>query len=102
MFDVLLCDHHLPDGESFDILHGLPEKNPPPLIMMTAFGDRDLASQAFEQYPDEYVFHLRRPKFSSHFLDRQTYLKTTARCIAANKLQRAMHTINKLSANSQT
>ncbi|PCI43837.1 MAG: DNA-binding response regulator [Proteobacteria bacterium] len=55
MFDVLLCDHHLPDGESFDILHGLPEKNPPPLIMMTAFGDRDLASQAFAAGAYDYV-----------------------------------------------
>jgi len=26
--DVVLCDHHLPDGESFDVLSGLPEKTP--------------------------------------------------------------------------
>jgi len=53
--DVVLCDHHLPDGESFDVLHGLPEKNPPPLIMMTAFGNRDLASQAFAEGAYDYV-----------------------------------------------
>jgi len=53
--DVVLCDHHLPDGESFDVLHGLPEKNPPPLIMMTAFGNRDLASQGFSTGAYDYV-----------------------------------------------
>ncbi len=55
VFDILLCDHHLPDGESFDILHGLPAKNPPPLIMMTAFGNRDLASQALAAGAYDYV-----------------------------------------------
>jgi len=55
MFDVLLCDHHLPDGESFDVLRGLPDKNPPPLIVMTAFGDRDLASQIFAAGAYDYV-----------------------------------------------
>ncbi len=53
--DVILCDHHLPDGESFDVLCGLPEKNPPPLIMMTAFGNRDLASRAFAAGAYDYV-----------------------------------------------
>jgi len=53
--DVVLCDHHLPDGESFDVLSGLPEKNPPPLIMMTAFGNRGLASQAFAAGAYDYV-----------------------------------------------
>jgi len=55
IFDALLCDHHLPDGDSFDVLHGLPKKNPPPLIMMTAFGNRDLASQAFAAGAYDYV-----------------------------------------------
>jgi len=53
--DVVLCDHHLPDGESFDVLLGLPEKNPPPLIMMTAFGNRELASKAFAAGAYDYV-----------------------------------------------
>jgi len=55
VFDALLCDHHLPDGESFDVLHGLSETNSPPLFMMTAFGNRDLASQAFAEGAYDYV-----------------------------------------------
>jgi len=53
--DAVLCDHHLPDGESFDVLLGLSAKNPPPLIMMTAFGNRELASKAFEAGAYDYV-----------------------------------------------
>jgi len=53
--DAVLCDHHLPDGESFDVLLGLPNKSPPPLIMMTAFGNRELASKAFAAGAYDYV-----------------------------------------------
>jgi len=53
--DAVLCDHHLPDGESFDVLFGLPEKNAPALMMMTAFGNRELASQAFAAGAYDYV-----------------------------------------------
>ncbi|MBL1353613.1 MAG: response regulator, partial [Zetaproteobacteria bacterium] len=45
--DAVLCDHHLPDGESFDVLLALSGEHPIPLIMMTAFGNRELVSKAF-------------------------------------------------------
>jgi len=51
--DVILCDHNLPDGDSLDLLRALPQVKP--LIVMTAFGDRDLASRVFSAGAYDYV-----------------------------------------------
>jgi len=54
-FDAVLCDNYLPDGEGFDLLMALSGKDSPPLIMMTSFGNRELASKAFEAGAYDYV-----------------------------------------------
>lgn len=54
-FDAVLCDNYLPDGEGFDVLMALSGKDSPPLIMMTSFGNRELASKAFEAGAYDYV-----------------------------------------------
>jgi len=53
--DAVLCDHHFPDGESFDVLLALSGEHPIPLIMMTAFGNRELVSKAFAAGVYDYV-----------------------------------------------
>jgi len=53
--DAVLCDHHLPDGESFDVLLALSGEHAIPLIMMTAFGNRALVSKAFTAGVYDYV-----------------------------------------------
>ncbi len=54
-FDAVLCDNYLPDGEGFDILMALSGENAPAFIMMTSFGNRELASKAFEAGAYDYV-----------------------------------------------
>lgn len=52
--DAVLCDNFLPDGEGFDVLHAI-EGSGVALILMTAFGNRDLASRAFAAGAYDYV-----------------------------------------------
>ncbi|MDQ7002781.1 MAG: sigma-54 dependent transcriptional regulator [Ghiorsea sp.] len=52
--DAVLCDNFLPDGEGFDVLHAI-EGSGVALILMTAFGNRDLASKAFAAGAYDYV-----------------------------------------------
>mgnify|MGYP005841812257 CR=1 FL=1 len=54
-FDAVLCDNYLPDGEGFDVLMALSGKDSPAFIMMTSFGNRELASKAFEAGVYDYV-----------------------------------------------
>lgn len=54
-FDAVLCDNYLPDGEGFDVLTALAGKDSPAFIMMTSFGNRELASKAFEAGAYDYV-----------------------------------------------
>ncbi|MDX8409582.1 MAG: sigma 54-interacting transcriptional regulator, partial [Mariprofundales bacterium] len=54
--DALLCDVHLPDGDGFDLLRALKGMaDPPPCILMTAFGNRDIASRALQEGALDYV-----------------------------------------------
>ncbi len=54
-FDAVLCDIYLPDGEGFDVLLALSSRDSPSLIMMTALGNRALASKALEAGAYDYV-----------------------------------------------
>ncbi len=54
--DAILSDIRLPDGDGFDLLRTLKaQNNPVPCILMTAFGNRDLASQALMEGAYDYV-----------------------------------------------
>ena len=54
IIDAVLCDNFLPDGEGFDVLRAI-EGSGIALILMTAFGNRDLASRAFAAGAYDYV-----------------------------------------------
>ena len=54
-FDAVLCDNYLPDGEGFDVLMALSGKDAPAFIMMTSFGNRELASKALKSGAYDYV-----------------------------------------------
>ncbi len=53
-FDAILCDNFLPDGEGFDVLKSI-QGSDIALILMTSFGNRELASRAFEAGAYDYV-----------------------------------------------
>jgi DNA-binding NtrC family response regulator len=54
--DAILCDVYLPDGDGFDVLSALHRKpQAPPCILMTAFGDRNLAIRALTAGAYDYV-----------------------------------------------
>ncbi|MDQ6950909.1 MAG: sigma-54 dependent transcriptional regulator [Mariprofundales bacterium] len=54
--DAVLCDVHLPDGDGFDLLRAFKGMaDPPPCILMTAFGNRDIASRALQEGALDYV-----------------------------------------------
>lgn len=54
--DAILSDIRLPDGDGFDILRALKaQNNPVPCILMTAFGNRDLAEQALKNGAYDYI-----------------------------------------------
>lgn len=45
---VLLSDFHLPDGTGLDLLQQLGDRRPPRAVLMSAFSDRQLESQALQ------------------------------------------------------
>ncbi len=54
--DAILSDIRLPDGDGFDLLRDLKAKNNPvPCILMTAFGNRDIADQALKNGAYDYI-----------------------------------------------
>jgi len=53
-FDAVLCDNFLPDGEGLDLLTSVQMSNFA-FILMTSFGNRELASQAFEAGAYDYI-----------------------------------------------
>jgi len=54
--DAVLCDIYLPDGDGFDVLTALCQQPVPvPCILMTSFGDRDLAVRALTAGAYDYV-----------------------------------------------
>ncbi len=54
--DAILSDIRLPDGDGFDLLHALKARNDPvPCILMTAFGNRDIANQALKEGAYDYI-----------------------------------------------
>ncbi|MDQ6957797.1 MAG: sigma-54 dependent transcriptional regulator [Mariprofundaceae bacterium] len=54
--DAVLSDIRLPDGDGFDLLQTLKTMNNPlPCILMTAFGNRDLAEQALRNGAYDYI-----------------------------------------------
>jgi len=54
--DVILSDIRLPDGDGFDLLQNLKDhNNPVPCILMTAFGNRDIAGQALKNGAYDYI-----------------------------------------------
>ncbi len=54
--DAVLCDVYLPDGDGIDLLTALSQQTPRlPCIIMTAFGNRDLAVRALEAGAYDYV-----------------------------------------------
>jgi PAS domain S-box-containing protein len=58
-YDVLLLDYVLPDGDGLDLLGSLRARFPEMLvIVMTAFGDEDVAAEALRAGADDYVSKL--------------------------------------------
>jgi len=54
--DMILSDIRLPDGDGFDLLRALKvQNNPLPCILMTAFGNRELAEQALKNGAYDYI-----------------------------------------------
>jgi len=54
--DTILSDIRLPDGDGFDLLRALKtQNNSIPCILMTAFGNRDLAEQALNSGAYDYI-----------------------------------------------
>ena len=53
-FDAILCDNFLPDGEGLDLLKSI-QTSELAFILMTSFGNRELASQAFEAGAYDYI-----------------------------------------------
>jgi len=54
--DAVLSDIRLPDGDGFDLLRTLKvQNNPLPCILMTAFGNRELAEQALKDGAYDYI-----------------------------------------------
>jgi len=53
--DVILSDIRLPDGDGFDLLRTLKIQTPLPCILMTAFGNRELAEQALKNGAYDYI-----------------------------------------------
>jgi len=53
-FDAILCDNFLPDGEGLDLLTSV-QTSDIAFILMTSFGNRELASRAFEAGAYDYI-----------------------------------------------
>ncbi len=54
--DAVLSDIRLPDGDAFDLLRDMKSRHDPvPCILMTAFGNRDIAEQALRNGAYDYV-----------------------------------------------
>ncbi len=54
--DAILSDIRLPDGDAFDLLRDIQSRdNPVPCILMTAFGNRDIADQALKNGAYDYI-----------------------------------------------
>jgi len=54
--DAILSDIQLPDGDGFDLLRALKTRNNPlPCILMTAFGNRDIAEHALKSGAYDYI-----------------------------------------------
>jgi len=54
--DAVLSDIRLPDGDGFDLLRALKDRNDDiPCILMTAFGNREIAEQALKNGAYDYV-----------------------------------------------
>lgn len=62
--DIVIADLNLPDGKAFDILSNKLEKQPFPVLMMTAFGNEDDAVRAIKAGAQDYIV-----KSENSFLD---------------------------------
>ncbi|HMV49765.1 MAG TPA: sigma-54 dependent transcriptional regulator [Blastocatellia bacterium] len=56
VFDAILCDVFMPDGDGLDVIRQLRQLNPtPPIILMTAQGSVDLAVQAVTEGASDFI-----------------------------------------------
>ena len=52
---LVFTDMNLPDGNAFDILESVPEKQHFPIVIMTSFGDESIAVQAIKSGAIDYI-----------------------------------------------
>ncbi|MGH7657812.1 MAG: response regulator, partial [Gemmatimonadales bacterium] len=54
--EIILLDHHLPDGEGVDLLGALRnQEGRPSIIMVTGAGDESLAASALRRGAEDYL-----------------------------------------------
>ena len=92
-YDLLLCDLIMPDMDGIGLLRVSKSKRPTmPVVIMTAFGDRESAIQALKEGAEDYIFKasgdrerdefiirirraLERAKLQKKIFDYQTHLE---------------------------